>query len=105
MKNAVLIVLVAALLAGMIGNVAQRQIYGPTAAERADKAKIDAAVKAKDQDAYARASQNAAVDIGPREFLWTVVPPLLIGLVGGYVIYRRWPRATVPPATTATTSR
>jgi len=104
-KNAVMIVLVAALVAGVIGNIAQRQIYGPTAAERADQAKIAAAAKARDQAAYDRATKEAAVDIGPREFLWTVIPPLLIGIVGGYLIYRRWPTAPPPPPTTATTSR
>ena len=69
-----MIVLVAALVAGVIGNIAQRQIYGPTAAERADQAKIAAAAKARDQAAYDRATKEAAVDNGPREFLWTVIP-------------------------------
>ena len=55
-----------------------------------------AAIKAGDQSAYDRASKDAAVDIGTREFLWTIIPPLAIGLVGGLVLYRRWPRVTVP---------
>jgi hypothetical protein len=92
-KNVVLLVLVAALVAGVIGNIAQRQIYGPTATERAAQARIKAAVKAQDQAAYDRATKDEAVDIGTREFLWTMIPPLLIGIVGGFVIYRRWPSA------------
>jgi len=93
-KNAVMIVLVAALVAGVIGNIAQRQIYGPTASERAVQAKVDAAIKAQDQAAYDRATQDQAVDISTREFLWTILPPLLIGGVGGLLIYRRWSSAT-----------
>jgi hypothetical protein len=50
-------------------------------------------VKAQDQAAYDRATKDEAVDIGTREFLWTMIPPLLIGIVGGFVIYRRWPSA------------
>ena len=96
MKNAVMLVLVAAVVAGALGNILERQIYGPTARERATAARIDAAVKAGDQAAFDRASKEAAVEIGPREFLWTIVPPLTIILVGGLVIYRRWPRVTVP---------
>jgi hypothetical protein len=92
-KNVVLLVLVAALVAGVIGNIAQRQIYGPTATERAAQARIQAAVKAQDQAAYDRATKDEAVDIGAREFLWTMIPPVLIGIVGGFVIYRRWPSA------------
>jgi hypothetical protein len=90
-KNAVMLVLVAALVAGVIGNVAERQIYGPTASERAAAARAQAAIKAKDQAAYDRATKDAAVDIGTREFLWTMIPPLLIGGIGGFLIYRRWP--------------
>jgi hypothetical protein len=95
-KNAVMLVLVAAVLSGAIGNILQRQIYGPTTRERATAARISAAIKAGDQAAYDRASKDAAVDIGTREFLWTIIPPLAIGLVGGLLIYRRWPRVTVP---------
>jgi hypothetical protein len=97
MKNAVMIVLVAALLAGVVGNIAQRQIYGPSAIERADAAKIAAAAKAQDKAAYDRATKDAAVDISPREFLWTAIPPVVIAIVGGLVIYRRWPHGTAPP--------
>jgi hypothetical protein len=97
MKNAVMIVLVAALVAGVAGNIAQRQLYGPTATERAAAAKIEAARKAQDQAAFDRATKDAAVDIGPREFLWTMIPPLLIGVVGGLVLYRRWPHEPAPP--------
>jgi hypothetical protein len=82
-----MLVLVTALVAGVIGNIAQRQIYGPTASERAVQAKVDAAIKAHDQAAYDRATQDQAVDISTREFLWTILPPLLIG---GVFIYRRW---------------
>ena len=96
MKNAVMLVLVGAILAGAIGNILERQIYGPTPRERATAARISAAIKAGDQAAYDRASKDAAVDIGTREFLWTIIPPLTIGLVGGLLIYRRWPRVTVP---------
>ncbi len=96
MKNAVMFVLVAAVLAGGIGNILQRQIYGPTARERATAARIEAAAKSRDQAAFDRATKEAAVEIGPREFLWTVVPPLTIVLVGGLLIYRRWPRVAVP---------
>ena len=103
MKNAVMIVLVAALVAGMVGNVAQRQIYGPSATERANAAKIAAAAKAQDQAAYDRATKDAAVAIGPREFLWTAIPPLVIGIAGGLLIYRRWPRGTAPPPREAAT--
>jgi len=85
-----MLVLVAALVAGVIGNVTQRQIYGPTASERAVQAKVDAAIKARDQAAYDRATQEQAVDISTREFLWTILPPLLIGGIGGFIIYRRW---------------
>jgi hypothetical protein len=85
-----MLVLVTALVAGVIGNIAQRQIYGPTASERAVQAKVDAAIKAHDQAAYDRATQDQAVDISTREFLWTILPPLLIGGVGGFFIYRRW---------------
>jgi hypothetical protein len=93
-KNAVMLVLVAALVAGVIGNVAQRQIYGPTASERAIQAQVDAAIKAHDQAAYDRATKEQAVDISTREFVWTILPPLLIGVVGGFILYRRWPSAT-----------
>ena len=96
MKNAVMLVLVGAILAGGIGNIMERQIYGPTLRERATAARISAAIKAGDQAAYDRASKDAAVDIGAREFLWTIIPPLTIGLVGGLLIYRRWPRVSVP---------
>jgi 5-enolpyruvylshikimate-3-phosphate synthase len=95
-KNAVMFVLVAAILAGGIGNIVVRQIYGPTAQERATVVRMEAAIKAKDQAAYDRASKDNAVDIGAREFLWTILPPLAVGLVGGLLIYRRWPRAAVP---------
>jgi hypothetical protein len=95
-KNAVMLVLVAAVVAGALGNVIERQIYGPTARERATAARIEAAAKARDQAAFDRATKEAAVEIGPREFLWTVIPPLTILLVGGLLIYRRWPRAAVP---------
>ncbi len=96
MKNAVLLVLVAAVVAGALGNILERQIYGPTARERATQARMAAAIKAGDQAAYDRASKEAAVDIGAREFLWTVIPPVTIVLVGGLLIYRRWPRVAVP---------
>jgi hypothetical protein len=92
MKNALLLVLVAAIVAGGVGNILERQIYGPTLRERATAARISAAIKAGDQAAYDRASKDAAVDIGTREFLWTITPPLVIGLVGGLLLYRRWPR-------------
>jgi hypothetical protein len=95
-KNAVMLVLVAAILAGGIGNIVQRQIYGPTLQERATVARMEAAIKARDQAAYDRASKDNAVDISTREFLWTIIPPLAIGLVGSLLIYRRWPRVAVP---------
>ena len=85
-----MLVLVAALVAGVIGNLTQRQIYGPTTTERAAQAKIDAAIKAHDQAAYDRATQEQAVDISTREFLWTIIPPLLIAGIGGLCNYRRW---------------
>ena len=66
MKNAVMLVLVGAILAGAIGNILERQIYGPTPRERATAARISAAIKAGDQSAYDRASKDAAVDIGTR---------------------------------------
>lgn len=96
MKNAVMLVLVAAIVAGALGNILERQIYGPTLREQATAARISAAVKAGDKTAYDRASKDAAVDIGTREFLWTIIPPIAIGLVGGLLIYRRWPRVAVP---------
>ena len=96
MKNAVMLVLVAAVVAGAIGNILERQIYGPTPASAPRQARIAAAIKAGDQAAYDRASKDAAVDIGTREFLWTIIPPVTIGLVGGLLIYRRWPRVAVP---------
>ncbi len=96
MKNAVMLVLVAAIVAGALGNILERQIYGPTLREQATAARISAAVKAGDKSAYDRASKDAAVDIGTREFLWTIIPPIAIGLVGGLLIYRRWPRVAVP---------
>jgi hypothetical protein len=95
-KNAVMLVLVAAVVAGALGNILERQIYGPTLREKATAARISAAIKAGDKAAYDRASKDAAVDIGAREFLWTIIPPLAIGLVGGLLIYRRWPRVAVP---------
>ena len=96
MKNAVMLVLVGAILAGGIGNILERQLYGPTLRERATAARISAAIKAGDQSAYDRASKDAAVDIGTREFLWTIIPPFTIGLLGGLLIYRRWPREPLP---------
>ncbi len=93
MKNAVMLVIVGAILAGGIGNIVERQIYGPTLRERATAARVTAAVKAGDRAAYDRASKDQAVDIGTREFLWTIIPPLAIGLVGSLLVYRRWPRA------------
>ena len=58
MKNAVLLVLVAAVVAGALGNILERQIYGPTARERATQARMAAAIKAGDQAAYDRASRR-----------------------------------------------
>lgn len=89
-------VLVAAVLSGAIGNVLQRQIYGPTERERAQQAKIEAAAAARDQAAFDRATKEAAVDIGPREFAWTFGPPFVIFVVGGLLIWRRWPHGPVP---------
>ena len=54
------------------------------------------AIKVGDRSAYDRASKDDAVDIGTREFLWTILPPIAIGLFGSLLIYRRWPRVAVP---------
>jgi hypothetical protein len=90
-------VLLLAVFAGVAGNVAQRKIYGPTERERAANARIEAARAAQDLAAFERAKKEAAVDIGPREFAWTVVPPLVIGGIGVLWLRRRWP-AAVPVA-------
>ncbi len=84
-------VLLLALLAGVVGNVSQRKIYGPTDRERAANARIEAARDAQDLAAFERAKKEAAVEISPGAFGWTVVPPLVIGGIGAIWLRRRWP--------------
>ena len=98
-KRSLFAAIVIALLAGAVGNIASRQVFGPTRTELLHRAAVDAAVRSKDQVQYERAAGAAAVDIAPREMAFTMGP--FIAVLGGYALVialRRRRSGDAPPA-------
>jgi hypothetical protein len=80
-----MIVIFAALLAGALGNVVQRAWFGPTGTERQRAAALVKAQQTNDTAEADRLLAAGAVDVGPREMAFTMVP--FVGVLAGYGIY------------------
>ena len=80
-----MIAIFAALLAGAAGNIVQRAWFGPTATERQRAVAMAQAEKANDTAEAERILAAGAVDVGPREMAFTMVPFVLV--IGGYAAY------------------
>jgi hypothetical protein len=85
-----MIALFAALLAGALGNIVERAVYGATESERQRAAALADAQRNGDAVAAERVLAANAVDVGPREMAFTMLPFILVlGGYAGYVVVTR----------------